>query len=65
VAQAADLIRNLTPAEQQDANKVPAGTLRDPQTLAERTKEGKTMLLALSFLRQFNAAHVGHAHIRN
>ena len=35
-------IRNLTPAEQQAANAVPAGTLRDPQTLAERTKEGKT-----------------------
>ncbi|HZF43145.1 MAG TPA: ubiquinol-cytochrome c reductase iron-sulfur subunit [Sphingomonadaceae bacterium] len=35
-------IRNLTPAEQQASNAVPAGTLRDPQTLAERTKEGKT-----------------------
>ena len=35
-------IRNLTPAEQQSANAVAVGTLRDPQTLAERTKEGKT-----------------------
>ena len=35
-------IRNLTPAEVQAANAVPAGDLRDPQTLAERTKEGKT-----------------------
>ena len=34
-------IRNLTPAEVEEANKVDAGTLRDPQTLAERTKEGK------------------------
>ena len=35
-------IRNLTPAEQQAAAKVDVSTLRDPQTLAERTKEGKT-----------------------
>ena len=33
-------IRNLTPAEQTAANKVPLSELRDPQTLAERTKEG-------------------------
>ena len=34
-------IRNLTPAEIAEANKVDVGTLRDPQTLADRTKEGK------------------------
>ncbi len=34
-------IRNLTPAEIAAANKVDVSTLRDPQTLAERTKEGK------------------------
>ncbi|MET1756988.1 ubiquinol-cytochrome c reductase iron-sulfur subunit [Novosphingobium sp. RD2P27] len=34
-------IRNLTPAEIAQANKVPISSLRDPQTLAERTKEGK------------------------
>ena len=34
-------IRNLTPAEIAEANKVPASSLRDPQTLAERTKPGK------------------------
>jgi ubiquinol-cytochrome c reductase iron-sulfur subunit len=34
-------IRNLTPAEIQQANAVPVGDLRDPQTLAERTREGK------------------------
>jgi ubiquinol-cytochrome c reductase iron-sulfur subunit len=34
-------IRNLTPAEIQTANAVPVGELRDPQTLAERTAEGK------------------------
>ncbi|HEV7660170.1 MAG TPA: ubiquinol-cytochrome c reductase iron-sulfur subunit [Allosphingosinicella sp.] len=33
-------IRNLTPAEQAAANAVDASSLRDPQTLAQRTKEG-------------------------
>jgi ubiquinol-cytochrome c reductase iron-sulfur subunit len=35
-------IRNLTPKEIQEANAVDISTLRDPQTLAERTKPGKT-----------------------
>ena len=34
-------VRNLTPAEIAEANKVPVNSLRDPQTLAERTKPGK------------------------
>jgi ubiquinol-cytochrome c reductase iron-sulfur subunit len=34
-------VRNLTTAEIQAAEKVPVSSLRDPQTLAERTKEGK------------------------
>ncbi len=34
-------IRNLTPQEIQVANAVQVGDLRDPQTLAERTTEGK------------------------
>ncbi len=34
-------IRNLTPAEIALAGKVDVSSLRDPQTLAERTKEGK------------------------
>ena len=34
-------IRNLTPAEIGAANKVDVGSLRDPQTLAERTTAGK------------------------
>jgi ubiquinol-cytochrome c reductase iron-sulfur subunit len=33
-------IRNLTPAEIAEANKVDVSSLRDPQTLAERTKDG-------------------------
>jgi ubiquinol-cytochrome c reductase iron-sulfur subunit len=34
-------IRNLVPAEIEAANKVDISSLRDPQTLAERTKPGK------------------------
>jgi ubiquinol-cytochrome c reductase iron-sulfur subunit len=34
-------IRHLTPQEIQEANAVDVSTLRDPQTLAERTKPGK------------------------
>jgi ubiquinol-cytochrome c reductase iron-sulfur subunit len=34
-------VRNLTPQEIQAANKVPLSDLRDPQSLAERTKPGK------------------------
>ena len=38
-------IRHLTPQEIQAANAVDTGSLRDPQTLAERTKPGKPMWL--------------------
>jgi len=38
-------VRRLTPAEIQAANATPASSLRDPQTLAERTKEGHNDLL--------------------
>ncbi|MEO6360301.1 MAG: ubiquinol-cytochrome c reductase iron-sulfur subunit, partial [Sphingomicrobium sp.] len=34
-------IRNLTPQEIKAANAVPVSSLRDPQSLAERTKPGK------------------------
>jgi ubiquinol-cytochrome c reductase iron-sulfur subunit len=34
-------IRNLTPAEIEAADKVDVESLRDPQSLKERTKEGK------------------------
>ena len=33
-------VRNLTQKEQDEANAVPVSSLRDPQTLAQRTKEG-------------------------
>ena len=35
-------VRNLTPVEIAEAEKVDISTLRDPQTLEERTKPGKT-----------------------
>ena len=35
-------IRNLTPKEIGEANAVPTSTLRDPETLAQRTKPGHT-----------------------
>jgi ubiquinol-cytochrome c reductase iron-sulfur subunit len=38
-------VRHLTPAEIKAANAVPLSTLRDPQSLAERTKEGKEQWL--------------------
>ncbi|HYE29252.1 MAG TPA: ubiquinol-cytochrome c reductase iron-sulfur subunit [Allosphingosinicella sp.] len=38
-------VRHLTPAEIQAANAVAVGELRDPQTLAERTKPGKPQWL--------------------
>ena len=34
-------VRNLTPQEIAAANAVPAGELRDPESLADRTKPGK------------------------
>lgn len=38
-------VRRLTPAEVDQANATPADSLRDPQTLAERTKEGHADIL--------------------
>jgi ubiquinol-cytochrome c reductase iron-sulfur subunit len=38
-------VRHLTPAEIHAANAVPVSDLRDPQTLADRTKPGKAMWL--------------------
>jgi ubiquinol-cytochrome c reductase iron-sulfur subunit len=38
-------IRHLTPAEINAANAVPVSELRDPQSLAERTKPGKMQWL--------------------
>ncbi len=38
-------VRHLTPVEIAEANAVPTDELRDPQTLAERTKPGKEAFL--------------------
>ena len=38
-------VRRLTPQEIAEANAVPTGSLRDPQTLEERTKEGRNNIL--------------------
>jgi ubiquinol-cytochrome c reductase iron-sulfur subunit len=38
-------VRHLTPKEIQEANAVPMSELRDPQSLAERTKPGKPQWL--------------------
>jgi ubiquinol-cytochrome c reductase iron-sulfur subunit len=38
-------VRHLTPAEIAEADKVPLSELRDPETLEQRTKPGKTQWL--------------------
>ncbi|MFL6859406.1 MAG: ubiquinol-cytochrome c reductase iron-sulfur subunit, partial [Sphingomicrobium sp.] len=53
-------IRNLTPAEQAAANAVDTGSLRDPQTLAERTKEGhRNWLITLGVCTHLGCVPLG------
>ncbi len=55
-------IRNLTPAEIEAANKVDVGSLRDPQTLAERTKPGKeNWLITLGVCTHLGCVPLGAA----
>jgi ubiquinol-cytochrome c reductase iron-sulfur subunit len=55
-------IRNLTPAEQAAANAVDVSTLRDPQTLAERTKEGhRNWLITLGVCTHLGCVPLGAA----
>jgi ubiquinol-cytochrome c reductase iron-sulfur subunit len=55
-------IRNLTPAEQAAANAVDVGSLRDPQTLAERTKEGhNNWLITLGVCTHLGCVPLGAA----
>jgi ubiquinol-cytochrome c reductase iron-sulfur subunit len=55
-------IRNLTPAEIAEANKVDVGGLRDPQTLAERTKPGKeNWLITLGVCTHLGCVPLGAA----
>ncbi len=53
-------IRNLTADEVKEANKVAVGKLRDPQTLAERTKVGKeNWLITMGVCTHFGCVPLG------
>ena len=55
-------VRRLTPAEVQEANAVNVGSLRDPQTLAERTKEGhEDMLITMGVCTHLGCVPLGAA----
>lgn len=59
-------VRNLTDAEQADANKVPVDTLRDPQTLADRTKDGhRNWLITLGVCTHLGCIPLGAAEGEN
>jgi len=59
-------IRNLTPAEIRAANAVDAATLRDPQTLAERTKDGhRNWLITLGVCTHLGCVPLGAAEGEN
>ena len=53
-------VRNLTPREIAEADAVPLGSLRDPQTLAERTKPGhKNWLITLGVCTHLGCVPLG------
>ena len=55
-------VRHLTPAEIAQANKVAVGDLRDPQTLADRTKPGKeAWLITLGVCTHLGCVPLGAA----
>ena len=55
-------VRRLTQAEIQAANAVPASSLRDPQTLEERTKEGhRDMLVTMGVCTHLGCVPLGAA----
>ena len=59
-------IRNLTPAEQQTANAVDVASLRDAETLAERTKEGHAnWLITLGVCTHLGCVPLGAAEGEN
>ena len=59
-------IRNLTPAEMQAADAVDTGSLRDPQSLAERTKEGhRNWLITLGVCTHLGCVPLGAAEGEN
>ena len=55
-------VRNLTPAEQDTARKVPLSDLRDPQTLDDRTKDGnRNWLITLGVCTHLGCVPLGAA----
>ena len=55
-------IRRLTPAEVAAANATPAGSLRDPASLADRTKEGhEDMLVTMGVCTHLGCVPLGAA----
>ncbi|WP_174273500.1 ubiquinol-cytochrome c reductase iron-sulfur subunit [Sphingomonas bacterium] len=53
-------IRNLTPKEISEADAVPVSTLRDPATLAQRTKEGhKNWLITMGVCTHLGCVPLG------
>ena len=59
-------IRHLTPQEIQAANAVDVGSLRDPQTLADRTAEGKPQwLITLGVCTHLGCVPLGTAEGEN
>jgi ubiquinol-cytochrome c reductase iron-sulfur subunit len=59
-------VRNLTPAEIQAADAVPAASLRDSETLAERTKEGrKNWLVTMGVCTHLGCVPLGAAEGEN
>ncbi|MFV0644005.1 MAG: ubiquinol-cytochrome c reductase iron-sulfur subunit [Sphingomonadaceae bacterium] len=53
-------VRRLTPKEVEEANAVDVGSLRDPQTLAERTKEGHgDMLITMGVCTHLGCVPLG------
>ncbi len=55
-------VRNLTPREIAEANAVPLNDLRDPQTLAERTKPGReNWLITLGICTHLGCVPLGVA----
>ena len=59
-------VRRLTPAEIQQAEAVPTGSLRDPETLQERTKEGHLdMLVTMGVCTHLGCVPLGAAEGEN
>ena len=59
-------VRHLTPREIQEANSVDVSSLRDPQTLAERTAEGKPQwLITLGVCTHLGCVPLGAAEGEN